>query len=149
LKLDTIIPALVGLVGVAIGAWAAYASSHHLRLEEDLSEYRYKAYRDFIESQFVDYSAQGDPEKLDTKEERLWDAHRRMAIFSSEQVVRSVFAFSRQIRPNLEYCTNLQDKRIDLQMWQAIRSEVHKGQEQVEDETLAVMIFPDCKFVIK
>lgn len=149
--LGTIIAALIALFGVALGSWLTYDSSHKLRLEEDLAKYRYEAYRDLIKSQFVDYSDESDLSRLDTKEEFQWDTFRRLAMFSSGNVVRGVVTYIRQIRPDRKACPKPQDKLKDLQMWQAIRTEIHGGmaRDHVDDKSLAVVVFPGCTLDIE
>lgn len=136
---DLVAPSLTGvmaLLGVALGAVLSHYLLRTLTVEETLSGYRYETYRDFIHGQSVGYA--DDPEKLDTKDEKLLYTYRRIAVFSSSAAVSDVAAFMRASGGARGSCS---DEPTGLRMYRALRNEVHRGSEQVADKDLAVLLF--------
>ncbi len=113
---------LITLVGVVVGAWLGYLYSSSLSQKQNLANYRYAAYQDFIRVNFLDYG--GDPNKLDTEKEKQFDAYHRVAVFSSASVVKEVASFLTVAGQRGNTCDETDRKQADLKMHQAIRREV-------------------------
>lgn len=139
--LITILPALIAIMGIVIGAGIQYYTSRSLQFEQTSREYRLNAYRDFLAGQASYKRAKGGKQE-ESATKSILDSTLRMAIFSPGRVAVSVAEWL-SVKRGQVACHGPRESFLkDLAMYHAMRGEAFQGDEgeRLTDRNMAMLL---------
>jgi len=139
-----VMTAFMTIIAVVVGAGIQYLSSRSLEFEKKSLEFRFEAYRDFLEGQIMSSrgEATGDEEMHEKGKKLIRESTLRIAVFSPKNVAVVVAEWLYERRKNKPFTVPTEEYLKDLALYHAMRKEAFRGknEQMISDQEMAVLV---------
>jgi hypothetical protein len=152
---NSLTPAIVGLVGVMVGAGLQHCSTQEVEEQSRFLEQRLEAYGDFFESVAIEYEINAEEDRPTPDHDKIsklqgeflrihYDARFRVAIFGTSPVVKRLANFYKQYRKRGPCPKGPREQWLaDTAIYYNMRQEIykHNDDQEVSIEDLNVLLW--------